>query len=70
MTKIEIDEDGFEVEKTVYRANFSEPMRAGYVFGGYATEENGTKAYDKLTDVPSGTKVYVVWTISDGSENK
>lgn len=70
MTKIEIDEDGFEVEKTVYRANFSEPMRAGYVFGGYATEENGTKVYDKLTDVPSGTKVYVVWTISDGSENK
>lgn len=43
-------------------------MRAGYVFGGYATEENGTKVYDKLTDVPSGTKVYVVWTISDGSE--
>lgn len=63
-----VDEDGFATEKTVYKANFSQPVRAGYEFGGYATTEGGAKEYDSITEVPAGTTVYVLWTVPSEDE--
>ena len=41
----------------------SAPVREGYTFVGWATEENGTPAYtaDEVMNAPDGTTLYAVW---------
>ncbi|MFA6804238.1 MAG: InlB B-repeat-containing protein, partial [Candidatus Methanomethylophilaceae archaeon] len=47
----------------------ADPVREGYVFGGWFRDSGCTQAFDFGTPVTSNVSVYAKWTVADGGDD-